>query len=78
MPACDLFMPTKEQYAEAIAERDRLRVVARAARSFLDAYDRTGGLANTQEQAMALDHDLDGLKVRLPGCEDLVDPYWMA
>jgi hypothetical protein len=58
-------------------ERDKLRDVAKAARTFLAGYDRTGGLANTQTEASALDHALDALKVSIAGNEGPVDPYWM-
>lgn len=34
MPSCDLFAPTKEQYAEVVAERDKLRALAKV----VDAY----------------------------------------
>jgi len=72
---CAMFVPTKEQYAEVRAERDKLREVAKAARVFLDSYDQAGGLAKTQTEAMALDHALDALSVE--GCAGPVDPYWM-
>ncbi len=77
MPACALFVPTKEQYQEVVAEVDKLREVAKAARRFLDGYDRTGGLANTQVEAGALDVALDDLKVSVAGNDGPVDPYWM-
>lgn len=78
MPACDFFVPTKEQYTEAVAERDKLRAVAKAAREFLDAYDDAGGLGATQVESEALDLTLDALKVSVPGSDATVDPYWMA
>jgi hypothetical protein len=69
--------PTKEQYAELVAERNKLREVARRAHTFLAEYDRVGGMLELTLPSEALDRALDALKVVAVGSAEPVDPYWI-
>lgn len=76
MPACALFVPSKEQYTEACRERDVAREVVKAAVVFLDAYDEAGGLGAAAAEARALDEALDTLTA-VNGTGETVRPWWL-
>ena len=78
MPACDMFVPTREQYAEACRERDQAREVVKAAVRFFDAYDLAGGLAATGAQAEALNDAIDAISVPSGTAGGIVRPWWMT
>ena len=78
MPACDMFVPTREQYIEACRERDQAREVVKAAVRFFDAYDLAGGLAATGAQAEALDDAIDAFSVPSGAAGGIVRPWWVT
>ena len=77
MPACALFVPTKEQYQEVVAEVDKLREVRQGGPPLPRRLRPHGGTRNTQVEAGALDVALDDSKVSVAGNDGPVDPYWM-
>ena len=78
MPACDMFVPTREQYIEACRERDQAREVVKAAVRFFDAYDLAGGLAATGAQAEALNDAIDAISVPSGAAGGIVRPWWVT